>query len=147
MPVPDKIERQVTFNASRDKVWDAITQADMISRWFGDVATISKFEVGGEMLFGWTHLNTQHRAIIETIEPKQCFAYRWERHDADFDKPFAEVESTLVTFTLEEVADGTQLTVVETGFADLPNPEQLFEGNSDGWDSELDDLKTLLEVA
>ena len=53
--------------------------------------------------------------------------------------------STVFTFTLEPVADGTELTVVETGFETTSDPAANLESHREGWNSELDKLVALLE--
>ena len=56
---------------------------------------------------------------------------------------------TYVDFTLEPVGAGTRLTVVETGFAQLPDDayEKAFHGNVEGWGSELGELVAYLDAA
>ena len=51
----------------------------------------------------------------------------------------------MFTFTLEPVAGGTRLTVVETGFDATSDPIANLEGHRGGWDGELDKLVALLE--
>ena len=41
--------------------------------------------------------------------------------------------------------DGTELTVVETGFENTSDPAANLESHREGWDSELDKLVALLE--
>ena len=53
--------------------------------------------------------------------------------------------STVFTFTLEPVPDGTQLTVVETGFDRTSDPAANMASHAEGWVSELDKLVALLE--
>ena len=52
-------------------------------------------------------------------------------------------------FTLEPVGAGTRLTVVETGFAQLTDDAhgKAFGGNTNGWQSELDELVAYLDAA
>ncbi len=140
----DTIERQVVLNAPRQKVWEAITKADLISRWFGTDTKIPSLSVGQEILFEWADYDYRCRAIIEKVEPQSCFAYRWEHGKADFDLPIVEETLTLVTFTLEDAGEGTRLTVVETGFASLPEGVGSYEDNSSGWTHELNDLQEFL---
>jgi uncharacterized protein YndB with AHSA1/START domain len=54
--------------------------------------------------------------------------------------------STLVEFTLEEVAGGTQLKLVESGFASLPEAfqEQPYREYEGGWKASLGRLRTYL---
>lgn len=57
----------------------------------------------------------------------------------------AWARSTVFRFTLEPIASGTQLTVVESGFETLSDPAASLEGNRGGWDFELDELVAYLE--
>ncbi len=53
-----------------------------------------------------------------------------------------------VEFTLEPVAEGTRLTVVESGFAQLPDDlySGAYGGNVEGWQSELGELAEYLDA-
>jgi len=53
---------------------------------------------------------------------------------------------TYVEFTLEPDSEGTVLTVVETGFAQMPDDAHhaAFDGNSRGWVRELGELVNYL---
>ena len=107
----DWIEREVVIDASRERVWTVLTQADEVARWFGDSAEID-LRPGGAARFGW-RAHGVFRAIIERVEPPGEFSYRWAR-DTETDP--AEGTATQVEFTLTEVPLGTLLRVVE----DLP---------------------------
>jgi len=53
-----------------------------------------------------------------------------------------------VEFTLEEIAEGTQLTLVESGFASLPEAipaVQSYQDNHEGWQVILTGLRTYLQ--
>jgi hypothetical protein len=54
-----------------------------------------------------------------------------------------------VEFTLEPDGAGTRLTVVESGFAQLPEEahSKAFNGNTEGWASELGELVSYLDAA
>ena len=51
----------------------------------------------------------------------------------------------MFTFTLEPVPEGTQLTLVETGFENTSDPAALVDDHRQGWDAELDKLVALFE--
>ena len=53
----------------------------------------------------------------------------------------------MFTFTLEPAGDGTQLTVVETGFDNTSDPASNMADHAEGWVGELDKLVALLEGA
>ena len=140
----DVIEREILIEASRERVWTVLTEAEHVKGWFGDAAEID-LRPGGKAAFGWTGHGT-HRAVIERVDEPNFFSYRWAR-GADVEP--AEGTSTLVEFSLTEVPLGTLLRVVETGFASLhattAEQEQALQYNTRGWTSELADLKEYAE--
>jgi hypothetical protein len=48
------------------------------------------------------------------------------------------------TFTLAAVEGGTSLTVVETGFEALPDPETELDAHTRGWESGLESLSSVI---
>lgn len=141
----DQIRRELVLNAPIEKVWAALTRAEYVKNWFGDIAEID-LRPGGKAKFGWSELDDSSEAIVEIVERPTRFSYRWE---AIRNTPIEEA-STLVEFTLEAAGEGTKLTMVESGFASLPEDvyEHQLEANTSGWDAELGDLiDYLAEVA
>ena len=82
---------------------------------------------------------------VEALDAPHAVTYRWGNDDARgvLDEHLDEATSTVFTFTLEPVADGTQLTVVETGFDRTSDPAANMQAHRDGWGSELDKLIAL----
>jgi uncharacterized protein YndB with AHSA1/START domain len=134
MDVQDRIERQMTFPAAREDVWAAITQPEQISKWFGTETELD-LRPGGEGVFRWG--DTEVHVTVEEVSPPSRFAYRWEPSQAPSGGP-----TTLVEFQLEQVPGGTRLSLVESGFANLPAPSR--QENELGWDEELGDLRAFL---
>jgi uncharacterized protein YndB with AHSA1/START domain len=140
MAVQDRIERQMTFRVPRESVWAAITEPEQIARWFGTGAELD-LRPGGEGTLSWEDLGVTTRITVEAVDPPARFAYRWEPGGADRGGP-----RTLVEFVLEEIANGTRLTLIESGFDQLGADSR--QGNEYGWDAELGDLRAyLLEKA
>ena len=75
MKPSDRIERTMTFHVPRELVWDAITQPESISKWFGDDTEL-ELTPGGEAVFRWGEIEV--RATVDTVEPPSRFSYRWE---------------------------------------------------------------------
>jgi uncharacterized protein YndB with AHSA1/START domain len=92
----------------------------------------------------WNHGYTADLRV-ERVEEPATFGFTWQLHDLDQDDP----RRTYVEFTLEPVADGTLLTVVETGFAQLPDGVYRTEldAHVDGWENELGELISYLDAA
>ncbi|MEM7125202.1 MAG: SRPBCC domain-containing protein [Chloroflexota bacterium] len=140
----DNIERVLTLAVDRQRAWDAIGTPHGLSQWFSDRAEFEPV-AGAKMRVEWDAYESVP-AIVETVDPPREFAFRWIVYGARDTDQLTPQNSTLVTFTLEEVAEGTRITVRETGFASLPpelhgiaQPEH--EG---GWTHELQELVSLL---
>jgi uncharacterized protein YndB with AHSA1/START domain len=141
--VPDHIERETTIEAPVERVWELLTRAEHVGRWFGDAGAEIDLRPGGEMVMHWRDYGSS-RARIETVEPQRRFGYRWAPFkDPGGAEPVAG-NSTLVEFTLTPDGDATRLRVVESGFAALACSDEQraknLEGNTEGWASELGEL-------
>lgn len=143
MGFPDRIERTVEVAHPPRKVWAALTTAEGLSSWFGDEATID-LTVGGAASMSWTNGHAASMRV-ERVEEPSVFGFTWGISGLPDDDP----RRTYVEFTLEPVGDGTRLTVVETGFAQLPDDahDTAFEDNTGGWASELGELIDYLDAA
>ena len=143
MAFPDRIERTVEIAHPPAKVWAALTTAEGLGTWFGNQATID-LRPGGAAQMSWT---SGHKADmrVERVEEPAVFGFTWHI----FGLPDEDPRRTYVEFTLEPAGTGTRLTVVESGFAQLPDDEhhKAFDGNTDGWKNELGELVAYLDAA
>lgn len=138
------VRRTIRIAAPIEKVWSAVTEPEHISKWFGR-AEFDRAGVGarGTLTFpGYGDVPVR----IEAIDAPRMVSYRWSNDDAVglLPKEVDDGHSTVFTFTLEPVSDGTQLTVVETGFDTTSDPAANLESHRQGWDGELDKLVALL---
>jgi len=143
MGFPDRIERTISVAHPPAKVWDAITTAEGLGTWFGHKATVD-LRVGGVAQVTWDGEAT-HELRIERLEPPRVLGWTW----GIFGLPEDDPRRTYVEFTLEPDASGTRLTVVETGFAQLPSDlhSGAYPANAEGWLRELDELVDYLNAA
>ena len=142
MGFPDRIERTVEIAHPPARVWAALTTAEGLGTWFGNQATID-LRPGGAARMTWTE-GHQADMRIERVEEPSVFGFTWHIYGLPADDP----HRTYVEFTLEPVGAGTRLTVVESGFAQLPQDayRKAYEGNIEGWVHELGDLATYLNA-
>jgi len=82
---------------------------------------------------GYEHLTFD--VVIERLEPKRVLAWRWHPNPVEPSQDYSNEPTTLVTFELEDAADGTRLTLTEWGFDALPAERraEAFRGNDEGW--------------
>ena len=143
MGFPDRIERTIELAHPPATVWAALTTAEGLGTWFGNNATID-LRPGGEAQLTWTDGPTA-RLRIERVEEPAVFGYTWQIYGLPDDDP----RRTYVEFTLEPTGNGTLLTVVESGFAQLPEDiyRKAIDGNTEGWTSELGELAAYLDAS
>jgi len=142
----DRIEKNVLLRAPRSRVWRALTNAEEFGTWFR-VKLESGFAVGqhatGNITYpGYEHLRFD--AVVERMEAEQLFSFRWHPAAVDPTVDYSQEPTTLVEFRLEEVADGTLLTVIESGFDRIPAERraEAFRMNSQGWAQQLENVKS-----
>jgi uncharacterized protein YndB with AHSA1/START domain len=140
----DSIEREVMIEAPVERVWELVTRAEHLGRWFGDDGAEVDLRPGGAMELRWSEHGSAH-GRIEAVEPPRLFAFRWAPFEDPGGADPADGNSTRVEFTLSEEGDGTRLRVVESGFDALATSEEQrrrnFEDNTDGWRQELGELQ------
>lgn len=142
MAFPDRIERTLQLNHPPERVWQALTTAEGLGTWFGNKAEVD-LRVGGQATLAWDSGDTA-TLIIERVEPPRVFGYSWPVSGL----PEGDPRRTYVEFTLEPTSAGTTLTMVETGFGQLPDAgahKQAYSGNTDGWTHELGELVAYLD--
>ena len=143
MAFPDRIERTIEIAHPPAMVWAALTTADGLSAWFGQEASID-LRPGGSARMKWDSGHTADMRV-ERVEAPTVLGFTWHI----FGLPEGDPRRTYVEFTLEPDGAGTRLTVVESGFAQLPEDAYrvAYDGNAQGWASELGELADYLDAA
>lgn len=172
MTTTDKIEKRVTLRAPLSRVWKAISDSAEFGRWFG-------FEVEGEFAPGKTVRGTfqgqldeealmEHQrrlglraskvkappkgatfCTVESVEPERYFSFRWIPYGIDAEADVENEPTTLVEFRLEEVPQGTLLTITESGFDRVPahRRERAFRMNEGGWAAQAENIQRYVEAS
>ncbi|MDR6535021.1 SRPBCC family protein [Variovorax soli] len=142
----DRIERKILLEAPRARVWRALSNAEEFGRWFG-VALEGETFVAGQRAQGHiTHPGYEHLlfdVMIERMEPERLLSMRWHPAAIDPAVDYSKEPTTLVVFELAEVEGGTLLTLVESGFDQIPPERRLeaFRMNSGGWDEQMKNIR------
>ena len=133
----DRIEKRVLLHAPLTRVWGALADARAFGEWFG-VTLNGSFAPGVRLSGKVAHEGYEHvpfEITIERMEPERLFSWRWHPHAIDPQIDYSAEPTTLVVFELEATAEGTLLTVVESGFDGIPLARRLeaYRGNDQGW--------------
>lgn len=142
----DSIERSIIINASRERVWRALSNAEEFGAWFGTDLTGQVFQPGVRARGPFTHPGCEglyFDAVILHIQPQDAMSFHWHPYAVDTTVDYSDEQPTLVSFSLRNAAgDATLLTVVESGFDKVPphRRRKAFEMNSNGWEMQLQNL-------
>ena len=147
----DRIERKILLRAPRSRVWRALTNPVEFGTWFG-VKVEGTFAPGARVRGAITHKGYEHVTwdiTIERMEPERLFSWRWHPHAVEPGVDYAAEPTTLVVFELEDAAGGTQLTVVEAGFDQVPlaRRAQAYRMNGEGWTYQVQSIEAYVANA
>jgi uncharacterized protein YndB with AHSA1/START domain len=158
----DRIEKEVVLRAPLERVWRAISDADEFGRWFG-VRFDGPFVAGTSVTGVITpttvdedvaraqepHAGKSDTWQIVAIEPQRRLALRWHPYAVESGTDSSQEPTTLVEFTLDEMADGVRLRIVESGFDAIPAERRVsaFEANSVGWAAQTELVRKYLALS
>jgi len=139
--VADRIEKQIVLQAPRSRVWRALSDAEEFGRWFG-VKLQGAFAEGATVRGQITHPGYEHlimEVFVERVEPERYIAWRWHPYAVDPKIDYSKEPTTLVEFHLKEIPNGTEVTVVESGFGQIPlgRRDEAFRMNEGGWTQQM----------
>jgi uncharacterized protein YndB with AHSA1/START domain len=142
----DRIEKHIHINAPRARVWRALTNPEEFGNWFGANLKGQAFAPGQGVRGPMTIAGCEHvifDAIVERMEPETLLSYRWHPYAVDAAVDYSKEQRTLVTFTLKAADGGTLLTVVESGFDQVPLGRRLeaLRMNTRGWEAQLQNIE------
>lgn len=139
----DKIEREITIKAPKERIYEAIADPKKVVQWFPETLEGS-YQVGESPIFGFGE-HGKNQVYIVDAKPHEYFAYRWVPGSNHFMGDVLSVPNTLVEFRIEESGDACKVTLTETGFSKLPAEvaEESLKQNTGGWEFMLDRLEKL----
>lgn len=152
--VMDRIVKSVLLRAPRSRVWRAITTPSEFGTWFGVKFESRAFTPGAAMRGAITptavdpevakmqepYTGMAFEITVDRVEPERLFSFRWHPFAIDPAVDYSHEPTTLVEFTLEDVPEGTRLTVTESGFDSIPleRRAKAFTANEGGWSKQVE---------
>jgi len=146
----DRIEKEIVLRAPRSRVWRALADAEQFGAWFG-IKLDGTFASGTRIRGQISSPGNEHVTIefaIERMDLESRLSYRWHPYPVERGVDYSSEPTTLVEFQLEEVAGGTQLTVIESGFDRIPPARraEAFRMNDAGWTEQLANIARYVAV-
>lgn len=117
------------LNASKEKVWNALTEKSEMKKWYFDIPdfeleihkTFNFYEPGNEKKY-------HHQCEILEIIPNEKLKHTWFY-------PELSNQKSVVSWNLEEIEDGTLVTIVHQNLVNLKDLGKDFQKESfeNGW--------------
>lgn len=124
-----KIEVKQQFHASGDVIWNAITNPEMMRKWFFEAMPDFKPMVGfkTEFMVHTPNASFLHQWEVITVVPGKMISYRWKYGDYE--------GTSIVNFVLKSYKEDTLLSFSHSGIESFPSsvPEFSKKSCSDGW--------------
>ena len=134
----ERIDQVVYIKASRDAVWNALTDPETTQQYWGGTRVESDWQPGSEIRYLRGDELTDRHTILEVDQPRKL-VYRFRPLVGEF----AGETPSRVAVTLEQSGEVTRLTLAQD---DFPVGSKVYLGCSQGWPMVLSGLKTLLET-
>jgi uncharacterized protein YndB with AHSA1/START domain len=122
-----QFEKEVFFRASVERVWQALTTPEQISKWMGHGVEELDLKPGGRF-----KVSGLHAAVLTIVEPPYRLGWLWD--------PENGTEPGEETITLTAVEGGTRLHVLSVARGRWAESLIYFAGSEAGW---LDWLEAL----
>jgi uncharacterized protein YndB with AHSA1/START domain len=135
------IKKTISIKAPASKVWDTLTNPELIRQWLYGTNTISDWKVGSPILFtgNWQGTEYKDKGTILKYETEKIFEYDyWSSFSGLPDSP---ENYSVILFELIPKDNYTMLIFTQTNFAN----ETIYEHSDKNWDTTLNTMKKLIE--
>ena len=131
------IERE--FNAPLELVWRAITEKELMKKWYFDISEF-KPEVGCKFRFEGGEEDKRYLHLCEVLEvvsyKKLKYSWKYEGYTG----------VSFVTFELSSIGEKTKIKLIHEGIETFTNPDFMRENFMGGWKYLIhESLKEFLE--
>lgn len=143
-PATREIVIDTVFPHPAEKIWKALTTAELIARWLKMPMSGFAPVKGNRFTYRTTPAGawdgTIHCEVLEIVANERL-VHSWKgghEGNAGYGAPL----DTVVTWTLARVADGTRVRLVHSGFV-LPRNETAFTSMGNGWRKVVATIETI----
>jgi len=136
-----KIEIQIEINTGLDKIWDALTNPEIIKQYLFGTEVISEWKVGGDIVFQGEYegMTYKDKGIIRVFDVEKTFQYTYL-------SSFSGLEDIpenyhLITYNLDDKNGITILTVIQENI----QSQEARDHSEKNWEMVLNKIKEILE--
>ncbi len=136
------LNKSITINAPVSKVWDALTNPDLIKKYFFGTECITDWKKGSPIFYKGTYNGKSYedKGNILDIEKENFIIYNyWSSFSGTEDIPSNYVK---IKYELSSNNDQTIFTVIQEGF----KTQEAQDHSNKNWGYVMDGLKKMLEA-
>lgn len=143
------IKEAIQFQATIEKVWDLLINPEMTKQYMFGCEVISDWKVGSPVFWKGKTENGEEvvyvkGTVLENEERKRLSSTTFDPNAGMADIPANYVK---LTYELEELENGTLLTIIQGDFAGAEEGQKRYEASKSGWkEMVIPIMKKLLEA-
>jgi uncharacterized protein YndB with AHSA1/START domain len=135
------LNKTIDINAPTSKVWNMLTNPEMIKEWLFGTNVISEWKVGNPILFKgvWQGKAYEDKGTIFKFENEKILQYNyWSGFSGLADSP---ENYSIITFELAQKGNETRLKLTQSNFA----TETMYDHSDENWETTLALMKKVSE--
>ncbi|MCI0750986.1 MAG: SRPBCC domain-containing protein [Flammeovirgaceae bacterium] len=135
------LTKSISINASKAKVWEALTNPELIKKYFFDTQTETDWKVGSPIFYRgvWEGKVYEDKGTVLTNEFLKRIRYNyWSSFSG---RPDVPENYAIISYELEERKGVTRLTVTQDNIEN----EELRKHSESNWGLVMDGMKKLVE--
>ncbi len=136
-----KVKKQIDIKASKEKVWDALTNPMVIKQYLFGTEAISDWKVGSTLIFrgGYDGVDYADKGIIKQFEVGEIFQYTYLSSFSGLEDK--DENYHLISYILEDTIHGISLNLIHENIQD----EKARKHADKNWDFVLKEIKEITE--
>ena len=136
-----KVQKHIDIKASKEKVWDALTNPNVIKQYLFGTEAISEWKEGSTLIFqgGYDGVDYADKGIIKRFEVGEVFQYTYLSTFSGLEDKKENYH--LITYTLESMQIGVSLNLKHENIQN----EKAREHANKNWDFVLKEIKEITE--
>jgi uncharacterized protein YndB with AHSA1/START domain len=131
----------VVVNASREKIWEALTKPELVKRYFFGTNLVTDWTVGSALFFrgDWNGKAYEDKGTVLSFDPPKSLSFDyWSAFSGHEDRPDLR---QIVRYDLEETDGGIRVSVDQSNV----DTQEHADHGAKNWQGVLEALKKLVE--
>lgn len=137
-----KLETAIDINATSDKIWEALTNKEIVAQYFWGTEVISTWKKGESIVYAGKYegVDYEDKGIILEIETNKILKHTYWTSFSDI--PYDPNTSAIIAYLIDSESSTSKLTVTQEGF----NNEEERDKSLNSWKDILLNIKNIVET-